>query len=81
MADVQISTNIRLDKTAEGLGDAVKRIELLEEFLCVVSPVAHRKIVTLWPRRPTLTLRADHEKIVDALDDFRFGRVGGGQVT
>ncbi len=34
IAEDQVSTDIRLQRNVEGLGDAVKRIELLEEFLC-----------------------------------------------
>jgi hypothetical protein len=47
MAEDQISTDLRLQKNVDGLGDAIKRIELLEEFLYVALHFTQLKIVTL----------------------------------
>ena len=59
VSDVEVTTNIRLQKGADSLADTAARLGLVEEFL------------------PSLTLRADHEKLADAVDDFRWGGGGG----
>jgi hypothetical protein len=43
----KVSSDIRFQRSAEGLGDAVKRVELLEEFLFVAASLARCEIVTL----------------------------------
>lgn len=47
IAEEKVTSDIRFQKGAEGLGDAVKRVELLEEFLFVAESMTRCEIVTL----------------------------------
>ncbi len=48
----KISSDMQFEKGAEGLTDAMKRIELLEEFMYVSLAVPHWQTVTLLPACP-----------------------------